>query len=278
MHTYTDKQQTSTATKKTDVSKPSMQPHSFLPSLIRMPDTTRFPHENMSGHSYSDAVVYYNSSKPTQIHTPIDKQKEQANNVSVRQSQFEYETECPVQRKQEKANLSEIGIVESQTIQCLMDKFSMDEIQYRNTLRSTVLLYAELNGVPVGPDGGRFKTTRFLHAEENLITYLSAPSVPSGGSLVVYLSTSPCSSDFGTKKDDSEGCIEKLNKLKSKFSLSVKADHVYQPKELGEQERDLFGTGYTGMSSWGTVGAYSDFLEIDSTVAQLAQKHNLEGK
>lgn len=67
------------------------------------------------------------------------------------------------------------------------------------------------------------------HAEENLINYLESKKYKSGD-LVIYLSTSPCSSKYKT----GTGCLEKLEKLKKGgMNIRVVADHYYQPKGLG---------------------------------------------
>ncbi len=134
-----------------------------------------------------------------------------------------------------------------QPVQRLIAMTGLSQENYKKKLRTTVILYAELGGAPVGDNNGIFETTRGNHAEENLIAYLAEAGINSG-ELVIYLSTSPCSSEFGTRTDGEEGCQEKLETLNTgDFNVTVHADHLYQPKATGAMERE---NGYpTGFSS-----------------------------
>lgn len=137
-----------------------------------------------------------------------------------------------------------------QPVQRIRNKTNLSDEEYRAKLRSTVILYAEINGNPVGKDGC-FMTSGSNHAEDNLIAKLNELKI-STGDLKIWLSTTPCSSNFGTRKDDcSEGCQEKLQKLHNPptFTVEVAADHLYQPKELADVERDEgFKTAFSSAS------------------------------
>jgi len=139
---------------------------------------------------------------------------------------------------------------QQQPIQLICKKAGLSEENYRSKLRSTVILYAEIEGKPVGTDGV-FKTSGSNHAEDNLIAKLKESNI-STGNLNIWLSTSPCSSVFGTRKDDcSEGCQEILEKLHTPptFNVKVLADHLYQPKDLATVERaEDFKTGFSSAS------------------------------
>jgi len=133
-------------------------------------------------------------------------------------------------------------------VQRIMDKAKLSKSTYTARLRSTVILYAELNGKPVGTDGV-FMSSSSGHAEDALIAALGDEAK---GSLVIWLSASPCSSTFSTRKDeDEDGCQEKLEKLNSKtLSVEVRADHLYQPKDLGGSETDHgYATGFSSASA-----------------------------
>ena len=135
-------------------------------------------------------------------------------------------------------------------VQRIMDKAKLSKSTYTARLRSTVILYAELNGKPVGTDGV-FMSSSSGHAEDALIAALGDEAK---GSLVIWLSASPCSSTFSTRKDedeDEDGCQEKLEKLNSKtLSVEVRADHLYQPKDLGGSETDNgYATGFSSASA-----------------------------
>lgn len=64
------------------------------------------------------------------------------------------------------------------------------------------------------------------HAEENLLSFL-AQNGRTKGFLKIWLSTSPCSSKYGTGK----GCQEMLESCG--MTVEVVADHYYQPRRTG---------------------------------------------
>ncbi len=109
---------------------------------------------------------------------------------------------------------------------------------YDEIIRYQTVLYATLDGKPVGTDGGIFKSEGpDKHAEDNLILYLRHTHFPGKGDLIIYLSTSPCSSTFGTRKGEGEGCLEKLEELSTMVSsIHIYADHLYQPQALRQIE------------------------------------------
>lgn len=143
----------------------------------------------------------------------------------------------------------------SGTVQPLMDKMKVDKPTYMKKTMSTVYLYAEFDGTPLGI----FSTTSGKHAEENLIAEIERLNL-GNGTLVVYLSTSPCSSCFGTREDGQSGCQERLEGLASRgIRVVVHADHLYQPKNTGQMEREIgMPTGFSSLSS-----AYSSPFEMD---------------
>jgi Domain of unknown function (DUF4157)/APOBEC-like N-terminal domain len=138
------------------------------------------------------------------------------------------------------------------TIQRLMKKMGIaDKNDYRNKCRSTVFLYAEFNGKQVGAGNGVYQTTKYDHAEANLISDITASKLQNGN-LVIWLSTSPCSSIFGSRDDSEQGCQEKLEALckSHNIKLTVKADHLYQPKEVAAMEREQgYPAGYSSFSA-----------------------------
>ena len=168
-------------------------------------------------------------------------------------------------------------------VQRIRAKLGVDAEKYKALLRSTVYLYAELDGTPVG-ENGIFKSDNKGHAEDSLIRALNEAGATQG-SLVVYLSTSPCSSTFGTRDDGNDGCQEKLESLNGLgFKVNVKADHLYQPQAIGEAERDSsWPTGFSSYSAAATSGFgitlshlpknfQDNKLQDNGSVAQLARK------
>ena len=167
---------------------------------------------------------------------------------------------------------------QAKTIQPMMKKLNVDKEKYKQMLRSTVYLYAEYDG----KEFGIFQTTSGKHAEENLIDAIIKDRLK-GGNLTVYLSTSPCSSVFGTRCDGKKGCQEHLESLRRDYGINVNviSDHLYQPQAVGVMERECeFPTGMASFSSAVTSSldmkfsklpkAYKDDDLIDgSDVAQL---------
>ena len=166
---------------------------------------------------------------------------------------------------------------QAKTIQLMMKKLGVDKEKYKQMLRSTVYLYAEYNG----KEFGIFQTTSGKHAEENLIDAIIKAGLKDGN-LTVYLSTSPCSSVFGTRCDGKKGCQEHLESLRDYgINVNVISDHLYQPQAVGVMERECeFPTGMASFSSAVTSPfdmkfsklpkAYKDDDLIDgSDVAQL---------
>lgn len=105
-------------------------------------------------------------------------------------------------------------------IQKVKNKFAENHTSFSEGYQTG--LYAEhTNGKDVFPVIAWNSTTG--HAEENLLTYLNQ-NKRTGGDLRIWLSTSPCSSTYGT----GTGCQEKLEKCG--MNVNVTADHYYQPK------------------------------------------------
>lgn len=128
------------------------------------------------------------------------------------------------------------------TIQMLKDaclnqngEVGMSDVEYKRRCRSTVFLFAELvyNDTKLYP--GMFTNTAQKHAEENLLEYLQEQDVTEG-TLNIKLSTSCCSSIFGTTKEpEREGCLEQLeeyNRQHPNLTINIEADHLYQPQHI----------------------------------------------
>lgn len=163
---------------------------------------------------------------------------------------YNYNTEISVQKKDLKSAISVSSKATRSPVQLIRKKMGLSEDEYRTKLRTTVYLYAEYNGEPLGNNNGIFQTQSGSHAEENLISYIEGRSL-TGGTLMVYLSTSPCSSQYGTRDDGKEGCQEKLEKLKNYgITVNVEADHLYQKKDTGESERNSdWPTGFSSVAA-----------------------------
>lgn len=103
---------------------------------------------------------------------------------------------------------------------------------FKNRLRGTVFLVAELVD-----SGGKLKktyiskTTPTKHAEGNLID-MATPDTAKGDTLTIWLTTSPCSSEFGTREDGEDGCTELLNNATKSLGINiiVHSAHYYQPR------------------------------------------------
>lgn len=128
------------------------------------------------------------------------------------------------------------------TIQMLKDTclnqngmVGMSDDEYKRRCRSTVFLFAELvyNGTNLYP--GMFTNTSKKHAEENLLEYLQEQNVTEG-TLNIKLSTSCCSSTFGTTKEPERvGCLEQLeayNRNNPNLTINIESDHLYQPQHV----------------------------------------------
>ncbi len=153
----------------------------------------------------------------------------------------------------------------AQPVQCLMKKTGYDAKTFNQKARNTVFLYAEFNGTPVGKNGV-FQTTTKKHAEENLIAFLENEMGQSldGGKLFVILSTTPCSSLFGTT-NKGEGCCEKLDKFITKYHIQFRliAHHYYNPNmgytlsDLDQSMWDFVQESFEGVDSKHGVGTFS---------------------
>lgn len=148
---------------------------------------------------------------------------------------------------------------------------------YDELIRNQTVLYATLNGEAVGDNEGVFVSTGSQnHAEDNLLNTLRDKKV-NGGNLIIFLSSSPCSSILGTKKGEGEGCMEKLEALENDgFHVEIHADHLYQPQELRQVEaQNGFNSGYCSASSAAVSPIAMDFSHIPKTFVG-ALKHNGE--
>lgn len=110
-----------------------------------------------------------------------------------------------------------------------------DEEKFKQLCRNMVFLCAYLNYNGSILNLGMFTNTNKKHAEENLLDYLKEQMVTEG-TLDIYMSTSPCSSTFGTtKEEDRIGCLELLeNYLEENkgLEMNIYPDHPYQPKHI----------------------------------------------
>jgi hypothetical protein len=160
-----------------------------------------------------------------------------------------------------------------QPIQRLMKKLGYDKETYRKKTMTTVFLYAEFDGKPIGI----FQTQKGQHAEENLIEYIAKQGLQDGN-LVVYLSTSPCSSVFCTREDGKKGCQERLEILEKKRNISIKvhADHLYQPQFLASQESE-FEKGAKGFSSYSSAVTSTFDMTFSSLPKKLSTPSMMDG-
>lgn len=292
------------------------------PNNTSLPDSLKSRVENLSGYSMDDVKVHYNSDKPAQlnalayaqwtdIHVAPGQEKhlphEAWHVVQQRQGRVQptmrmqdmsvndnesLEKEADVMGGKVMQNISRrIGIVRNKedlkdrSIQCLMDKMRVDETTYKKMTMSKVYLFAQTDEEELGI----FATTRDKHAEENLIDYIRSHPIR-GRNLTVFLSTSPCSSTFGTREDGKPGCQEKLEELEELgFTLSVRPDHLYQPSSIGVMERSIgFPAGLSSYSSAITSSFDIKFshlpksfhedqlIDTGGSVAQLSPKNNNE--
>lgn len=131
-----------------------------------------------------------------------------------------------VSRRIEKGNIKARNIVKmkkSVVIQNVKDKFAENDTSFNEGFQTG--LYAEHNdGTDIFPVIAW--NSKSGHAEENLLSCLEQNN-RTGGDLSIWLSTSPCSSTYGT----GTGCQEKLEDCG--MNVKVTADHYYQPKGTG---------------------------------------------
>lgn len=287
-----------------------------------LPDNLKSGIERLSGYSMEDVRVHRNSSKPAQLQAYAYAQGTNIHLGPGQERHLPHEAWHVVQQKQGRvkptlqmktghlindneglereadvmgeraARLTDQYLTGKPTqknqnghdypVQRMMKKLGVDKEKYKKLTMNTVYLYAEYDGHSLGV----FKTENSKHAEENLIDYMKSKNL-SGGKLVVYLSTSPCSSVFCTRTDGSEGCQERLEEFASdsKVELKVHADHLYQPQALASQEADFLTKGVSSFSSAATSAFDITFSKLpkklhdeslldnlDGTVAQLKQK------
>lgn len=159
----------------------------------------------------------------------------------------------------EKSQMSIHGAV-GLPIQRVMNKAGITNKQEQKLkLRTTVYLYAELDGNPVGSNGV-FNSTTGAHAEQNLLNYLTSMKL-TGQTLKIWLTASPCSETFGT----GTGCNEALEKYQSDTgtNVEVEAAHLYQPKTIQSME---VSNGYpSGFVSHGVASSSA----VDTKIAHL---------
>ncbi len=144
-------------------------------------------------------------------------------------------------------------------MQCLRSKVP----DYEKKIHYQTILYAELDGIPVGENGIFMSTGSDAHAEVNLIQTLNKLGKNSGH-LIIYLSSSPCSSTYCTRRGEGEGCQEKLEELKERgFQIEIHADHLYQPQELRQVEsKNGFPSGFCSASSAMQSSVPIDFSRV----------------
>ncbi|HEX3043289.1 MAG TPA: DUF4157 domain-containing protein [Bacillota bacterium] len=135
--------------------------------------------------------------------------------------------------------------------------------KYQEMRRYAVYLYAEFKGNSVGI----FKTEGGKHAEENLIDCINKLKPKKGDKLTIWLSTSPCSSIFLTRKGKGKGCMELLEDLQKTTGIEIKvyAANLYLNQELRGVESDYkkeLGMGQ-GLHSLSAVLASSLDIEYE---------------
>lgn len=136
--------------------------------------------------------------------------------------------------------------IHSPVFQRLKYVTGLSDEEYRNKTRNQVIVWATYDRKELGP----FFTSPGNHAEDNLINDIIKQDIK-GKHLKIYISTSPCSSTYGTSKKN-EGCQERIeSELKPRFKdLHIYCDHLYQPKDVGIMEREnSFPTGFSSFSS-----------------------------
>lgn len=136
--------------------------------------------------------------------------------------------------------------IHSSVFQRLKKKTNLSDKEYKTKARNQVIVWATYDGKELGP----FFTSPGKHAEDNLINDIIKQDIK-GEHLKIYISTSPCSSTYGTSKKN-EGCHERIEReLKHRFGdLHIYCDHLYQPKDVGIMEREnSFPTGFSSFSS-----------------------------
>jgi hypothetical protein len=278
-----------------------------------LPDNLKTGIENLSGYSMDDVKVHHNSDKPAQLQAHAYAQGTDIHIASGQEKHLPHEAWHVVQQKQGrvkptmqmkgKANINDDAGLEKeadvmgakallqtnkevitssktnssintqQPVQRLMKKLGYNKEQYRKATMTTVFLYAEFNGIPIGI----FKTEKGNHAEENLIEHIVKLGMKNGN-LVVYLSTSPCSSIFCTREDGQKGCQERLEELKKNRNISIKvhADHLYQPQALASQESE-FEKGAKGYSSYSSAATSAFEMTFSSLPKKLSDPSMMDG-
>ncbi|GAA3591912.1 DUF4157 domain-containing protein [Flavivirga amylovorans] len=281
-----------------------------------LPDNLKSGIENLSGYSMDDVKVHRNSDKPAQLQAHAYAQGTNIHLGPGQEKHLPHEAWHVVQQKQGrvkptmqmkgKVNINDDAGLEKeadvmgakallqtnkqviaspqtqhpinvqQPVQRLMKKLDLDKTGYRKATMTTVFLYAEFNGKPVGANG-LFKTEKGNHAEENLIAYIIKLGLENGN-LVVYLSTSPCSSTFCTRDDGKKGCQERLEGLKKDRNISIKvhADHLYQPQALASQESE-FEKGAKGLSSYSSAATSAFEMTFSSLPKKLSTPDMMDG-
>lgn len=255
--------------KNKETSQLKQTKQSARPNSTGIPDGMKERFENISGFSFDDVKVHYNSNKPSGLGALAYSQQNAIYVAPGQEMHLGHELGHIIQQKRGQVVPTEyiMGVAvnsdpllekeadslcskalshpytpnvqltykqnQSNSTQFLLDRIKRGEKaatgqKITSSLRSTTVLSAELDGV----DLGLFKSYGGKHAEDTLIAYLKGRKIKSG-KLKINLSTSPCSSTFGTSKKE-EGCQEELEALGGTFDIEVIADHPYQPKGIAD--------------------------------------------
>lgn len=247
--------------------KPPVQTKNLFSPLAK-PNNTGIPlqmkerFESLSGFSFDDVRIHYNSDKPAQLQALAFTQGNQVYMGPGQEKHLGHELGHVVQQKQgrvrptsktgnvsinddlalerEADNFGSVQFKNSYAeavnnydvpAQCLMKEYKKEYGREPN-MGFSVVLYAELDGVSLGC----FYNTSGKHAEDNLLDYLTenyTKKALRGKTLEITLSTSPCSSTFDTSTKDI-GCAEELEKFRKthRMKLDLTAAKHYIPRGI----------------------------------------------
>ncbi len=160
-------------------------------------------------------------------------------------------------------------------VQRLQIQHGLTAAAYNGVLRNSVLARASLIMPGVGNAQNNAASGPAGHAEEQLIAWatgLLPILIPAGTLFEIWVSSSPCSSGFGTSALP-PGCMERLQAfaVATGIDIIVHADKPYQPRGAGMKANSVAAAGALAAGGGVNPPIPIDFCRNNGISAGLAQ-------
>jgi len=220
------------------------------PNNTGLPDNLTSGIESLSGMSMDHVKVHYHSAKPVQLNAHAYAQGSEIHVAPGQERHLAHEAWHVVQQARGRVKPT-MQMRQGVPLQRLAIRHGLlAPGAYAAVVGWSVLAYATLTRPGLAPQHSTARSGAAGHAEEQLIAgaqaLLGGPAAlaPAGTEFEIWVSSSPCSSMFGTSALP-PGCMERLQAFAAATGATVivHADKPYQPKGVGMKAQSVAAAG-----------------------------------